>query len=286
MRSSAQASLPGLQGEPARRPAPLIVSASRRTDLPGYHAQLLADRVRRVADDQRRSLYGLVLWTRYPAALLRPPLRPLLEGEVENVVVNLTVTGLGGSRLEPNVPATGDAIAAAVELVGLLGEPARLRWRFDPLLHGLSTFELFESLAGPLAAVGVPTVTVSFPATMSLKGPLSPQYAAAGIAPWPGHAAKVGHARELLGRARAHGLRLLACCQPKIVRDVPGVEPAQCIPREVLEQLCQDGIPFPSRRDHTQRKHCQCLPSLDIGDYATDRCGSGCAYCYSRAGGP
>ncbi len=282
-----QLALPGADEGPARARLTLVLSASRRTDLPGFYPDRLAARVRARLDRAGRPLYGLVLWTRFPAALLEEPLRSLLEREVRNVAVNLTITGLGGSRLEPGAPATEAAVCAALEALDLLsGQPARLRWRFDPLLFGLNGLEAFERIARPLAAAGVPTVTVSFPSSMSLAGPLGPRYAAAGIEPWPGIAAKAGFAAALVDRASALGLRVLACCQPKVVARVPGLEGAQCIPREVLAALHPRAEPFPEARDRSQRRHCACLPSLDIGDYAEDPCGSGCAYCYSRAGGP
>jgi hypothetical protein len=278
-----------LPGEPfgVRGPrAPRIVSASRRTDLPGTYPDRLAARVRQRIEKWGEPPYGMVVWTRYPAALLVEPLRGLLEREVPNVAVNLTITGLGGTPIEPRVPRTAAALAAALEVVDLLGDPARLRWRYDPLLRGHASEDLLVRIGAPLAARGVPTVTASFPSTMSLKGPLGPQYAAAGIDPWPDLRAKVAFATRLRDRARELGLRLLWCCQPKILRDVPGTEPAQCIPLEVLERLHPGGLPFPVAKDRSQRRHCTCPPSEDIGDYALDRCRSGCAYCYSRAGGP
>lgn len=280
-----QLALPGAEPRPGK--PPLVISASRRTDLPGFYPDRLVDRVKADLDRGGAPLYGLVLWTRFPAALLGDPLRSLLEREVRNVVVNLTVTGLGGSRLEPRAPRTDEAVRAGIEAIDLLGgEPARLRWRFDPLLYGRNGLDVFDRIAGPFAAASVPTVTVSFPSAMSLAGPLGPRYAAAGIEPWPGIAAKAAFAAGLAERARDHGLRVLACCQPKVLARVPAIEGAQCIPREVLEAFHPEAAPFPEARDRTQRRHCACLPSLDIGRYDEDLCGSGCAYCYSRAGGP
>lgn len=255
--------------------------------MPGFHAEALVERLRRRLDRLGEPLYGLVLWTRHPAALLSPPLRAVLETEVDNVVLNLTITGLGATELEPGVPATAEVLAPLAEVIELLrGEPGRLRWRFDPLIYRRNGLELFRQLAAPMADLGVPTVTVSFPSSMSLAGSLLPRYRAAGIEPWPGIAAKVAFATELVAGARERGLRALACCQPKVTGRVEGLERAQCIPLEVLTELHPRGLPFERRKDASQRRHCACPPSEDIGDYDLDRCRSGCAYCYSRAGGP
>lgn len=281
-----QLSLPGL-GD-VGRPRPLVLSASRRTDLPRFYPDELIARVRRAGLARAERFAGLVLWTRHPAALLEAPLRTFLSGEIENVIVNLTVTGLGGTHIEPKVPTTEASLACIGPLIELLGgEPERLRWRFDPLLYQRNGLDDFRRIADVMAEHRVPTTTISFPATMSLGGSLIPRYRRAGIEPWPGIAAKVGFARALVGEARARGLRLLACCQPKVVARVEGLEAAACIPADLLESLHprSDAFFWAGGKDPRQRRHCNCMPSVDIGDYASDRCHSGCVYCYSKAGG-
>ena len=49
----------------------IILSVSRRTDLPGWHADRLAQRLREVLSRRGpEGIYGVVFWTRFPAALL------------------------------------------------------------------------------------------------------------------------------------------------------------------------------------------------------------------------
>jgi hypothetical protein len=87
---------------------PLILSASRRTDLPGYHARSAAERIRKRIDGLRtRRLAGVVFWTKHFKEFLpRGNLNDLVQYELENPVVNLTVTGLGSTALEPGAPPT------------------------------------------------------------------------------------------------------------------------------------------------------------------------------------
>jgi hypothetical protein len=160
-----------------------------------------------------------------------------------------------------------------------------LRWRFDPILYGHSQLEAFEAIARVMAHHGVETCTFSFPSTRSLKGDLTEQLRSAGIAPWP-EEEKPAFLRAMLGIARPLGLKLLSCCQPQNARLCPGIELASCIPAEVLERGHPLRTALPRERDWSQRKNCLCAPSEDIGDYDRDRCFSGCAYCYSKAGGP
>ncbi len=266
---------------------PLILSLSRRTDLVGWYPRRTVDRVRRRLDGLRqRWLYGTVFWTRFPRRLLEPPLRDLLETDLHNTVVNLTLTGLGGTRLEPRVPRTGEVLACLPDLIDLLGGPERLRWRWDPMLYRQATLTGFGQLAERMAALGVPTCTVSFPAARSLKGSLAPFYERAGLAPWPDRQTQTRFLKGLARIARGLGIRLLVCSQPWFLSADPWLEPAQCIPLEVLVDGHPDGLSYPAVKDPSQRRHCTCPASEDLGDYRTDLCRSGCVYCYSPAGGP
>ena len=253
----------------------------------GWYPRRTADRIARKLDRMRpRFLYGVVFWTRFPQRLLEPPLRDLVERELDNVVVNLTLTGLGGTRLEPRVPSSDRVLASLEELAQLLGGPHRIRWRWDPMLYRYSTLALFGSLAERMAQIGVSTCTVSFPAERSLRGPLSPQYAAGGLSAWPDEATKRNFLKGLARIARSLGTRLLICSQPQYLSADPWLEPAQCIPLEVLVDGHPQGLAYPACKDPRQRRSCTCPVSEDLGDYETDLCRSGCVYCYSPAGGP
>lgn len=279
---------------PAKTRRPLILSASRRTDLPGWHAEALATRLDTALDRLGPGgCYGLVYWTRFPGALLRPPLGRFLEpGVLRVVAVNLTVTGLGGTPLEPRAPEVLEALAPLPELVARLGDPARLRWRFDPLLPDPDLFDRFSRLADVFARLAVPTCTLSFPAERSLRGALGPRYRRYGVPQWPGFAEDPDRSAQrdalqcLAERAASRGLSLLACSQPWVSSLCEAVRPAQCVPLEVLAAAHPPGAPGPGGKDGTQRKACRCPPSEDLGDYRRDACLTGCAYCYSTLGGP
>lgn len=281
-------------GLPRRIRRPVILSASRRSDLPGWHARALASRLATALERLGPGgCYGLVYWTRFPGALLGPPLdRFLGPGVVPVVAVNLTVTGLGGTSLEPRVPGTAEALAPLAELTRRLGAPSRLRWRFDPLLPGPDLLDRFSRLADVFGRLGVPTCTLSFPADRSLRGSLGPRYRRFQVPEWPslaedpGRGAQAEALQGLAERAAARGLTLLACSQPWVSGLCEAVRPAQCIPLEVLAAAHPPGAPGPRAKDATQRKACRCPESEDLGDYRVDLCHSGCAYCYSTLGGP
>ncbi len=267
---------------------PLIISASRRTDLPGYHAASCKSRIlSKISRLRTRHLYGVVFWTRHVGPFLKGgPLHDLVARDLDNPVINLTITGLGGTRLEPGAPALEGTLKALPALVRAFhGEPWRIRWRFDPLLKGHSSIRVFTRIADTMSALGAPTCTFSFPAYYSLKGDLTPQFEKAGILPW-----ETAEKEEVIHRmaevAASRRIVLLSCSQPENLNLHPVIREAQCIPKDVLERGHPEGIPLDLPKDPSQRSKCTCIASDDIGDYETDRCGGGCVYCYSKAGGP
>jgi hypothetical protein len=265
---------------------PLILSASRRTDLPGWHAEVLAARLLERLSRRRRP-EGLVVWTRFPGALVTAPLRPLLEGAYANAVVNLTLTGLGGTALEPRAPVTPAALAALPDLISVLGaEPDRLRWRFDPLVPGQGLQDRFTRIAEVMARLGVPTATVSFPAERSLRGDLRSQYRRHGVPVWRDRGEQAEALAGLLEAAAPRGIRLLVCCQPEVAALDPRLGVARCIPPDLLARRSPALAHWAEVRDPSQRQQCQCAPSEDLGDYRADVCHTGCRYCYSTLGGP
>ncbi len=271
---------------------PLILSASRRTDLPGCYPERLAARLdRRLRGLRSYYCYGLVLWTKRPGPLLaHGALRAALARAGSNRVLQLTVTGLGGQALEPGAPRVQELLPLLPRLVAetLGGQAQRLRWRFDPVIPRPGLLDEFRRLADAFAAVGATTCTLSFPAPLSLAGSLGARYREAGVTV-PPLAQQAEWIAALHAEAQPRGLRLLACAQPELLRRCAPetLSPAQCVPREVLEGLHPEARPFPSEaKDPAQRQACLCLPSEDLGDYRADPCGCGCLYCYSRAGGP
>jgi len=84
---------------------------------------------------------------------------PVLQKVMEigyPVLWNVTITGLGGTPVEPQVPATDKALAAiSSELAGLVS-PAAIQWRYDPIFwsqrydaeHHVRTFKSLAERLG------------------------------------------------------------------------------------------------------------------------------------------
>jgi hypothetical protein len=275
-----------------------VISASRRTDLvaffPGWLARALRERSVRVlgprggirsVDLRPESVHTFVLWSKNFSNLLRNEagLRDLL-GTYGQLYFHYTVTGLGGTGVEPGAPETGEALGQLPALVALAGNPRRVSLRFDPILFWReggtvrSNIGLFEETARTAAACGVRDIRVSF-AQWYRK---ARKRASARRFDFidPPEAEKRTLAAGLAGIARSLGLNLYACCQP-VLAGVDGVRPSSCIDGRLLQELHPLQEPASRKKDASQRARCLCTGSLDIGSYA-QLCPHACVYCYAN----
>lgn len=260
-----------------------IVSASRRTDIPAFHAAwfesaLAAGRAAFRAPYSgkpasvslaRQDVAALVFWTRNPAPFL--PVLSRLEGAGYPSVFHFTLNGMGGP-LEPNVPGVAESVRAFRALSRLLG-PERVLWRFDPILPGDSPRALlarFDALSASLAGLSRRcTVSIAHPYRKSVRATRET----------PGIWEAADGLREGIDRIRRmgedRGFSVVSCCSPELAGW--GVPPAACVDGGLLRRLFPGaGIPDGVR---PSRAGCLCSPSRDIGEYRT--CRHGCRYCYA-----
>ena len=123
----------------------MIISASRRTDIPALYSQWFMNRLREgevlVPNPYNRRkvsrirlspevVDGIVFWTKNPEPLL-PYLREL-DAMGYRYCFQYTITDYG-KDLEPGVPDVEEAMATFLLLSQRLGKE-RMNWRFDPLL--------------------------------------------------------------------------------------------------------------------------------------------------------
>ncbi len=278
----------------------MIISVSRRTDVPAFFGDWFMNRlragwaavanpfnprqVRRVslAPDQ---VDALVFWTKNPE-----PFWARLDAlDAKGLAYYFLFTLNHYPRfLEPGLPPLAKRLASFKALAQRLG-PERVIWRFDPIVissatppeyHLRSFAQLCQELEGHSRRV-----VISFMQTYrKLKSRLQRAEQEQGLEFLDYKDGK--HEEELrrlsggLARiAREHGLEMRACAEERDLREV-GVQPSACIDAGLLNRLF--GLKLPVGRDPHQRGACGCAPSLDIGAYNT--CSHACLYCYAGAG--
>ncbi len=263
--------------------SPRIISASRRTDIPAFFPDWFAGCLSRGAAAYRSPYSGreasvslvpedvaaFVFWTRNPVPFL--PVLARLELAGYRSIFHVTVTGYPRS-LEPAAPALEDAAAAVRRLSGTIG-PARVLWRFDPILPGEEPSGIvarFETVSAALEGLsGRCTLSIAHPYRKSLRAMRdTPRL-------WQPARGLRGAVERIAAIGRARGFRMVSCCSPTL-REW-GIPPAACVDRELLSAL-DPALPVLAAPSPV-REGCLCAASRDIGTYRT--CRHGCLYCYA-----
>lgn len=130
-------------GEKVEAMVPVIISASRSTDIPAFYAQWFFNRLKKGycvwynPFNQKPSYVSfkhckvIVFWTKNPEPIL-PYLRELDERAI-HYYFQVTLNDYEGDGFEPNVPSVAKRVETFRRLSHMVG-PARVIWRFDPLI--------------------------------------------------------------------------------------------------------------------------------------------------------
>ncbi|MDZ7270296.1 MAG: DUF1848 domain-containing protein [candidate division KSB1 bacterium] len=253
-----------------------VISASRRVDMvAGYPDELAHILETRFPPDQ---VHTVVIWTKNAANLLHHRRLRAVLSTFEQLYVHYSITGMGGTFLEPGIPPTDATLAHLPGVIALAGNPERVRLRFDPIVHlrlpngrRYTNLPLLHDIVERCSALGIRDVSVSW---MQLYNKVRTRLLRAGVEPEEVDLATwQGEAQEVLQVAGQHGMRVHGCC-------VPGWPRSRCIDGELLNRLHPRGMQCSTRRAKGQRPLCGCTESIDIGWYKG--CVGGCLYCYAN----
>lgn len=280
----------------------LVISASRRTDIPAFYMpwfmqQVRAGVFRQVNPFSRRvkrvpalppQVHSIVFWSKdfgpFLAGGYGERLRELGYGLAFNFTVNSTEL-----RLEPHVRALAERLAQLGELCARFGA-ASVAWRFDPICvyrdeRGVSQDNLadFERIAAVAAAAGVRRCVASF---VDLYAKVRKRQGRAKLDFIdPPLSEKARRVLELNQRLRPLGIALALCCEAELLATLPasaGIAAADCVSGRLLMELYGGCVSL--ARDAGQRRNqgCGCTRSVDIGDYQRHPCRHDCLFCYAN----
>ncbi len=273
----------------------MIISASRRTDIPAFYSDWFMNRLQegyclvpnpfnpgQVARISLvpESVDAIVCWSKNPAPMLR--FLPKVEGMGYRFYFLFTLNDYP-KALEPNLPPLEERISTFIELSERIG-PRRVIWRYDPIIlsnrtdasyHRKAFENLCQQLAGRTQRVIISIITL-YRKTVRNLAPLETQGYVFDKEPRrnPETVALLSHVAKT---AAGHGLGIVACAEARDYTYL-GIKPSSCIDAALIRELW--GIPVSSEKDPGQREHCGCALSRDIG--MTDTCPHGCPYCYSN----
>lgn len=265
----------------------MIISASRRTDIPTYYSEWLINRIRDGYLYVRNPMNthqiskitlspdvidGIVFWTKNPI-----PMMQYLD-ELNNYAYYFQFTvNAYGKDVEVNVPNKNDVIIPAFrELSNRIGRD-RVIWRYDPILltekytidYHVNYFnELAKRLSGYTHKCVISFVDLYRNTQAHLKE--------LNILPL-GEKEMYELAERFVEIANKNNL-IVESCAEKINLEQFGIQHGHCIDCQLFEKILNCKINI--LKDKNQRLECGCMESIDIGAYNT--CKNGCVYCYAN----
>ena len=233
--------------------APLVISASRATDIPAFHAAWFMNRLREgfclwqnpfnAAQRQWISFEKcrvFVFWSKHPAPLL--PHLPEIAARGHEFYVQYTLNDYEGTGLEPNLPPLAARVETFRQLSELVGKK-RVIWRFDPIIlgGGLSVENTLSRLRRLAEALSPFTETLVFSfvdwyrKTARALGRLNPAFRPPTLAEMQ----EIARGMAEMNRALPRPLTLAACAEPLDMRPL-GIARSRCVDPALLRRLCPD----------------------------------------------
>lgn len=265
----------------------MILSVSRRTDIPNYYSDWFFNRIKDGYAYVRNPMNAhqvskidispevvdcIVFWTKNP----EPMMERLDELTKYEFYFQFTLTGYG-KDMECNVPhKKGKMIPVFQELSNKIG-CERVIWRYDPIIftkkytpeYHLKAFEQIAiSLKGYTKRCVISFVDVYAKNKKNMD--LLDSYDM-------DKPKLIEFAKEISRIAKENGMTIGSCAE-SIDLDECGIEHNCCIDKKLIEDII--GCRLKVEKDKNQRRECGCMESVEIGTYNT--CKSGCKYCYAN----
>lgn len=272
----------------------MIVSVSRRTDIPAFYVEWFMQRIKEGfcyvpnpfnprdisrVDLSPENVDLFVFWTKNPTPLL--PYLTELEQRGYSYYFNITANGYH-TFLEPNVPDVAEIDKSIGKLCDKIG-PDKIFWRYDPIiLTNVTNIDFhkrnFELLAKRFANRSqriIVSIYDSYPFTdrnISKLNKIGVSFS------------KEENSQELIRPllrfmseiANSYNRQIYSCAEATDFTN-EGVLPGKCIDEKYIKEFL--GIDLRGVKDPGQRRECGCIRSKDIGIYNT--CLHRCVYCYA-----
>ncbi len=265
----------------------MILSASRRTDIPNYYSEWFFNRIKEGFVYVRNPMNAhqvsrielspevvdcIVFWTKNP----EPMLARLGELEKYNYYFQFTLTGYG-KDVERNVLHKREKMIPIFQrLSEKVGEKSVI-WRYDPIFFTpryTPEYHLraFEQIASSLKGYTEKCV-ISFVDLYAKNRKNMELLGACEV----GSAEQLEFCRKISGIAGENGMTVASCAE-RIDLAECGIAHNCCIDKTLIESII--GCRLNVEKDKNQRGECGCMESVEIGAYNT--CKNGCKYCYAN----
>lgn len=270
----------------------MIISASRRTDIPAFYADWFMNRISEgyvllknpfnAHQVRRVSLLPhevdlIVFWTRNAEKLM--PRLAELDDQGFRYYFQYTINAYPRT-IDKSVPNPWRSIKTFTKLSDMIG-PKKVVWRYDPILvSNLSSIDehkrVFEKIARALSGY-TERVVISFVDIYKKTAANVGRIPGISVAQdFTNSEAALVLAAYLSDVANQCGMSIQSCAE-EIDLQEQGIKHGKCVDDVLIRDVFS--ITVSGKKDKGQRLPCGCVESVDIGQYNT--CLHGCQYCYA-----
>lgn len=302
-------------GEKVDAQAPIIISASRSTDIPAFYSDWLVQRMKEGYVKWKNPFNGVSLYVTFSKARLivfwsknpKPIIKHLdfIKEKIPNFYFQFTLNDYDSEKLEPNVPNVQSRIETFINLSDKIGKE-KVIWRFDPLIltDKIGVEELLrkvESIGDKLKGY-TEKMVFSF-ADINIYKKVQNNLRKESINYQEFNERTMNEFAEGLQQLNKNWNFEIGTCAEKIPLEKYGIVHNKCVDDDLMIKLFPNdkilmdflGVQvFPpdmfnpttriekkkNNKDKGQRILCGCIFSKDIGEYNT--CPHLCEYCYAN----
>lgn len=265
----------------------MILSVSRRTDVPNYYFDWFVNRIKdgylyvrnpmnvhqiSKIDISPEVVDCIVFWTKNPANML-DKLEDLRDYPY---YFQFTLNGYG-KDIEPNLPNKRKELIPTFQKLSEKIGKERVIWRYDPILvnqkytmdYHLKAFEeISENLADYTEKVVLSFVDLYAKTQRNMRDLAIRTLSNEEMLYLAVRMAQIASKYNLI----------IESCAEQIDLQKAGVQHGSCIDKKLIEKIL--GCKLIGEKDKNQRKECGCFESVEVGTYNT--CLNGCKYCYAN----
>ncbi len=267
----------------------MILSASRRTDIPAFYFDWFLNRIEdgflyvrnpfkpdmvKKVDLSAELIDVIVFWTKDSSKIFSK--LDSLNKRGYSYYFLYTITPYD-KIVEPFVPSLENSINTFIRFSSIIG-PERVIWRYDPIIVSKDFnldfhFKKFENMCYLLKNY-TNRVIVSFlklykknMSRLKNLGPIELNFKD-----------KLLILERFKDISSYYGIELQTCAEPPEFK-YSGIKAGKCIDNDLITKITGREISY--NKDGSQRKECLCNKSIDIGDY--NSCKHFCLYCYANS---
>lgn len=269
----------------------MIISASRRTDIPAYYSEWFYNRIKEgyctvpnpfnaeqiyLVDLRPQFVTAIVFWTRNAYPLLKDI--EILDERGYKYYFQFTLNNYP-KIYEPYNPSLGQSIKCFKEIANKIGK-GKIVWRYDPILftndltiefHKHNFVKIFDEIGNYTKRIVI-SIVDNYKRTANRLKKLETEYKEEQI-----NKAEVEELLKfIVEKASSKGIEVESCAEAKEFGHL-GIAHGKCVDDRLLKQ--EFGIDLVYKKDKNQRLPCGCMVSKDIG--MNNTCLMGCEYCYA-----